>query len=153
MRLVDILTEDRVTTRLVAQRKDDALEAVARLFADADTGLSASEVCAVLKERERLASTGVGSGVAIPHGRIARIDRLRAALAVCRDGIPFDAVDGSPVRIIVAVLAPSHHTGDHLRVLARVSRLLRSSEVRDQLMKADSSRAAYEIIARADAQT
>ncbi len=151
MRLLDILSEERVTTRLVAAKKDDALLAVARLFAGADPSLSVETVCEVLRERERLASTGVGSGVAIPHGRIPSIDKLRAAMAVAPEGIPFDAIDGAPVKIIVAVLAPSHHTGDHLRVLARVSRLLRSAEVRQQLTEADSSHEAFEIIARADA--
>jgi PTS system nitrogen regulatory IIA component len=151
MRLLDILSEERVTTLLTATRKDDALRAVARLFADSDPGLSEEEVLSVLRERERLASTGVGSGVAIPHGRIANIDKLRAAMAVSREGIPFDAIDGEPVRIIVAVLAPSHHTGDHLRVLARVSRLLRSADVRQQLTSAPSPHDAFEVIARADA--
>lgn len=151
MRLLDILSEERVTTLLTATRKDDALLAVARLFADSDPSLSADDVLAVLRERERLASTGVGSGVAIPHGRIGNIDKLRAAMAVSHEGIPFDAIDGEPVRIIVAVLAPSHHTGDHLRVLARVSRLLRSADVRQQLTSASSPHAAFEVIARADA--
>jgi PTS system nitrogen regulatory IIA component len=151
MRLLDILSEERVTTLLTATRKDDALVAVARLFADSDPSLSADDVLNVLRERERLASTGVGSGVAIPHGRIGNIDKLRAAMAVSHEGIPFDAIDGEPVRIIVAVLAPSHHTGDHLRVLARVSRLLRSADVRQQLTAAPSPHAAFEVIARADA--
>src|SRR5687767_4497954 len=101
MRFIDILTEGRVTTRLLAPSKDAALAAVAELFAQDDPNLDAAHVHDVLAERERLASTGVGSGVAIPHGRIGTIDRLRAALAVSPHGIPFDAIDGAPVRIIV----------------------------------------------------
>jgi PTS system nitrogen regulatory IIA component len=92
----------------------------------------------------------VGSGVAIPHGRISSIEQLRAAVAISPGGIPFDAIDGAPVRIIVGVLAPQHHTGDHLRVLARVSRLLRSAQVREHLLDARDAHAAFDVIARAD---
>ncbi len=152
MRLLDILSEERVTTELAATSKADALSCVAELFAKSADVTSAAAVLRVLEERERLASTGVGSGVAIPHGRLASIDRLRAAVAVSRQGIPFDAIDGEPVRIIVAVLGPAHHTGDHLRVLARVSRLLRSEAVRRALLEAADAQSALEIIAQADAR-
>jgi len=151
MLLTDILNEQRVTTQLVASSKDDALLALAQLFSGDDPDLQASAVHEVLRERERLASTGVGSGVAIPHGRISSIEQLRAAVAISPGGIPFDAIDGAPVRIIVGVLAPQHHTGDHLRVLAMVSRMLRNHEVRDKLLSAVDSHTAYDVIARADA--
>ena len=151
MRLTDILNEERVTTQLTAVSKDDALHALARLFTLDDAGLDEVAVYDVLSERERLASTGIGSGVAIPHGRIATLDRLRAAVAISPEGIPFDAIDGGAVRIVVGVLAPQHHTGDHLRVLARVSRLLRNKDVREALLAADGPQAAFEIIVRADA--
>lgn len=150
MLLTDILNEQRVTTRLEASTKDDALLALAELFSGDDPNLQASAVHEVLRERERLASTGVGSGVAIPHGRISSIEQLRAAVAISPGGIPFDAIDGAPVRIIVGVLAPQHHTGDHLRVLARVSRLLRSAQVRENLLDARDPHAAFDVIARAD---
>jgi PTS system nitrogen regulatory IIA component len=140
MLLTDILSEQRVTTKLVASGKDDALSALAELFSADDPSLTASAVHEVLRERERLASTGVGSGVAIPHGRIGAIEQLRAALAISPEGI----------RIIVGVLAPQHHTGDHLRVLARVSRLLRSAHVREALLAAPDPHAAFDIIAKAD---
>jgi PTS system nitrogen regulatory IIA component len=152
MRLIDILNEERVTTRLSVSNKDEALRALSQLFAERDPALDVNVVHEVLSERERLASTGVGSSVAIPHGRISAIDDLRAAMAISRDGIPFEAIDGAPVRIIIGVLAPQHHTGDHLRVLARVSRLLRNSEVREGLLGAPDAHAAYEVIARADRQ-
>lgn len=151
MRLTDILSEQRVTTALSATSKDEALRALAALFAGEDGVLQPSAVYDVLSERERLASTGIGSGVAIPHGRIASLDSLRAAVAISPEGIPFEAIDGAPVRIVVGVLAPQHHTGDHLRVLARVSRLLRSREVRENLLAAGDAAAAFDIIAKADA--
>jgi nitrogen PTS system EIIA component len=159
MRLTDILTPARITTTLSASTKAQALEALAALFV-ADEGseadevrpeLSAAQVLEVLVDREKLASTGVGSGVAIPHGRLSSIERLRAAVAVSPSGIPFEAIDGGPVRIIIGVLAPLHHTGDHLRVLARVSRLLRSGMVRERLLAAATPEEAYAVIAAADA--
>ena len=76
-----------------------------------------------LSERERLATTGVGSGIAIPHGR-ADIDEFRVAMAISRKGMPFDAVDGGPAHILVAVLAPLQNPADQLRMLARISRVL-----------------------------
>lgn len=148
---MDILSEARVTTRLTAATKEEALSALATLFTQDDGSLDAPSVYEVLSERERLASTGIGSGVAIPHGRIAHLERLRAAVAISPAGIPFDAIDGAPVRIVVGVLAPQHHTGDHLRVLARVSRLLRSPELREGLLVARDAHEAFEVIARADA--
>jgi len=151
MRLTEILSEERVTTQLTATTKEEALSALAELFTADDDTLDAQIVYEVLSERERLASTGIGSGVAIPHGRIGQLERLRAALAISPAGIPFEAIDGAPVRIVVGVLAPQHHTGDHLRVLARVSRLLRNPEVRESLLAARDAHAAYEIIMRADA--
>jgi PTS system nitrogen regulatory IIA component len=153
MRLIDILSEERVTTHLKASSKDEALRALAQLFCDQDPSLDPEGVHEVLAERERLASTGVGSCVASPHGRISSIEGLRAAMAISPEGIPFDAIDGAPVRIIIGVLAPQHHTGDHLRVLARISRLLRSSEVRERLLAASDPHAAFEVIARADGQS
>lgn len=150
MRLLDILSQERVTTELTADTKDDVLRALASLFTRGEPSLDARAVFEVLSERERLASTGIGSGVAIPHGRIAVLDGLRAALAISPSGIPFEAIDGSPVRIVIGVLAPQHHTGDHLRVLARVSRLLRSRDVRESLLQASDARAAYDIIAKSD---
>jgi PTS system nitrogen regulatory IIA component len=151
MRLTDILSEQRVTTQLVASTKEAALFSLAQLFTRDDTVLDSRAVYEVLSERERLASTGIGSGVAIPHGRIATLESLRAAVAISPSGIPFEAIDGAPVQIVVGVLAPQHHTGDHLRVLARVSRLLRNREVRESLLAARDAQEAYAVIARADA--
>jgi len=150
MRLVEILSQERVTTELTATSKEEALLALAQLFTRDEGLLDARAVYEVLSERERLASTGIGSGVAIPHGRIASLDSLRAAVAISPVGIPFDAIDGAPVRIVVGVLAPQHHTGDHLRVLARVSRLLRSREVRESLLAAPDPQAAFAVITRSD---
>ncbi len=152
MRLLDILSEARVKTRLEAGSKQVALRAVAELFAADSRVLSPDAVLAVLEEREQLASTGVGSGVAIPHGRLAGMNELRGALLVSANGIPFDAVDSAPVRIIFAVIGPGQRASDHLRVLARLSRLLRSESVRNELLTAPDAHTAFQVVVRVDAE-
>ncbi|MBX3250085.1 MAG: PTS sugar transporter subunit IIA [Myxococcales bacterium] len=121
-----------------AEDKPSVLREISRLFAADDPSLPEDEVYRVLMARESLASTGVGSGVAIPHGRVAGLDQIRAALLVHGEGVPFDAVDGERVQVFVAILAPEDKPSQHLRVLAEVSRLLRRREVRERLVSAES---------------
>ena len=142
MRLADILDIGRVTTSLLATDKPEVLRVLAGMF----QGQDAEEVFRVFQEREALASTGVGSGVAIPHGRLPTVDRLQAALAIAPQGVDFDAVDGEAARIFVAVLAPERHTGEHLKALARISRLLRDSHVRARLIDANDPSAALSVV-------
>jgi len=149
MRLADILSADRVTTSMEARDKEAALQVVAGLF----PGQEPEEIYRVLREREALASTGIGSGVAIPHGRVRGLESLVAALAICRPGVDFESVDGLPVHIVVAILAPERSTGDHLKALARVSRVLRSEEVRHALVGAGSPEAALQVALEQDERT
>jgi PTS system nitrogen regulatory IIA component len=97
----------------------------------------------VLHERERLASTGIGSGVAIPHGRYDGVNELRAAVAVCPAGVDFDAVDHLPTRILVGIVGPRSMPQKHLAALAGVSRLLRNDQKREALLKAADDADAY----------
>lgn len=152
MRLADILTLDRVTVRLDAGDKPSALQALARLFVAGSSGLSVEPdaIVRVLEEREALASTGVGSGVAIPHGRLAGVEELVAAVGISKRGVEFDAIDGQPAHILVAVLAPERQTGAHLKALARFSRLLRHEGVRSRLVDAVDDEAAFAIILEED---
>lgn len=150
MRLGEILTLDRVTVSLEAGDKPAALRAIARLFHRTETSLDEEKILTTLHAREQLASTGVGSGVAIPHGRVAGIEKMVGALAVSRAGVPFESIDGEPARIFIAVLAPERHTGDHLKALARISRLLRDGAVRQRLLEAESAEAALQIVIEED---
>ncbi|MFW5876337.1 MAG: PTS sugar transporter subunit IIA [Myxococcota bacterium] len=145
MRFADLLDVDRVTTSLQASDKDGVLRALAKLFS-ATSELDEDEVFRVFAEREALASTGVGSGVAIPHGRIAGLERLQAALGVHPTGVSFDSVDGRPVHIFVAVLAPERQPSEHLKALARISRLLRDERVREALRNAADPQSAYDVV-------
>lgn len=139
MRLSDLLTPERVTVSLNADSKESALDALAALLVRGSDVLRADVVARVLKDRERLASTGVGDEVAIPHGRVPGLQRLLAAVALCADGVEFDAIDGRPVKIFVAILAPDRAPGDQLRALAKVSKLLRERGTRERILAATNA--------------
>src|SRR5262249_16140696 len=121
MRLTEILPVERVLFRLGAQDKPSALRALAHVFAQRDPRLSEGEGGGGREAGEALASTGVGSGVAIPHGRLPGLGEMQAVLALAPEGVSFDAIDGLPARIFVALLAPGDTRSDHLKALARIS--------------------------------
>ena len=138
----ELLHEERVRVGLTASNKDAALLAIASLLTEPEGEANAESVYDVLLERERLASTGVGSGVAIPHGRSDDFDELRAAVAIYPAGVDFDAVDGLPVNIIVGIIGPRSMPQKHLAALAGVSRVLRNEAKRAELVAAiDDERA------------
>jgi PTS system nitrogen regulatory IIA component len=152
LRLSEILDERRISVALRAVNKDSALSALTDLFVRDDEALDADAILRSLREREALASTGVGSGVAIPHGRLPNLQRIVAAVGVCPDGVEFDAVDGRPARILVAVLAPEQQAAEHLKALARLSRLLRDDSVRERVQRAGDPRQALAVFLEEDAR-
>ena len=148
MRLADVLTIEGIRTDLVARDKDATLRELAQLVAAGDRvpgHVDPEAVYRALSEREQLATTGVGSGVAIPHGRM-HIDRFHVAMAISPGGVPFDSVDGEPARILFAVLAPEQCPADQLKVLARISRVLKDQSVRSRLLGAASRQDALAIV-------
>jgi len=149
MRLEDVLHPDDVTTDLPAGDKDATLRGLARLFCRNDGLLNEDTVYRAFADRERVASTGIGSGVAMPHGRL-HMERPRMALAICREGLPFDSLDGQPARILVALLTPYESPGHQIKVLARVSRVLKDGTVRDRLLHAESRTDALRILVEED---
>lgn len=152
MVLTDILVGDRVGVARGGKglvSKDDALTAVAGLLARG-SALAPADFRRVLAEREALQSTGIGDGVAIPHGALDQLDQQVAALFVCPDGVAFDSIDGNPAKILFAVVGPKRATAEHLKTLARVSRLLRDPSFRERLLAADDAAAAFELIRAAE---
>ena len=154
MRLTELLTPPRVAIEhvLTAEAGRDGLDkakALSLLAGMLASGapVSAGEVERVLVEREGLQSTGIGEGVAIPHGALPQLDAQSAALLIVPEGVAFDAIDGAPVNILFAVIGPKRATGEHLKTLARVSRLLRNKAFRDQLVGASGAQVAYDLIA------
>jgi nitrogen PTS system EIIA component len=153
MILTDILSCDRIRLDLPGagiRTKDTVLHAAAELLATGQPAATAEQIFRVFAEREALQSTGIGDGIAIPHGALATVPAHTAAVVVCRDGVDFEAIDGRPVRIVFAVVGPKGATGDHLKVLARVSHLLRDSSFREKLMASRDQREAFEIIRSAE---
>jgi nitrogen PTS system EIIA component len=151
MRVLDILSANRVSVAGEAEgpvrSKPEALRRLAGLLADGHETVTVDEIDRVLAERERLQSTGVGGGVAIPHGAIERLDRIIGAVLLCPHPIGFDAIDAEPVSILFAVIGPKRATGEHLKTLARVSRLLRDDAFRARLLTAAGGAEAFQMIA------
>ncbi len=144
--LGSLLHPDRVRVDLSLSNKDEALRAVASLLTMPEAAANEESVYEVLLDRERLASTGIGSGVAIPHGRYDGVDELRAAVAVCPSGVEFDAVDQLPATIVVGIVGPRSMPQKHLAALAGVSRALRSEARRNALLRAQSNAEAYRVL-------
>jgi len=145
MDIEDILTPGAVVAKLKATSKKQALQELARVAADV-TGADERAIFEVLLERERLGSTGVGTGVAIPHGKLAGLDRLYGVFARLAHPIDFDAVDDRPVDLMFVLLAPEGAGADHLKALARVSRLLRDPATCDKLRGSDSRDALFALL-------
>jgi PTS system nitrogen regulatory IIA component len=151
MQLTELLSPDRVAIErggatAAHLTKPHALASLARMLA-AGTGLSVPAVEQVLTEREQLQSTGIGEGVAIPHGALTQLEAQCAALLIVPDGVDFQAIDGEKVTLLFAVIGPKRATGEHLKTLARVSRLLRNKSFRDRLVLAPNGGTAYDLIA------
>jgi PTS system nitrogen regulatory IIA component len=153
MRLSDILSVDRILVDAegnLVQEKSDALRILAHMLSPV-VGVDHATVERLLTERERLQSTGVGDGVAIPHTSVESAPGQAAALLISRPGVPFEAIDGAKVNIIFGVVGPRRATGEHLRILARISRLLRDAAARRRLIETASPEEAFELISTQDA--
>ena len=143
--LSDILAAPAVVAALKVKNKKQALQELAARAAEA-AGRSEREIFETLLQRERLGSTGIGRGVAIPHGKLAKLDRLVGLFARLERPVDFDALDGEPVDLIFLLLAPEGAGADHLKALARVARLLRDDKVADKLRAARDSDAIFTLL-------
>lgn len=145
MDLDSIITIEAVIPHLKASSKKQALQELARKASEI-TGLEQREVFDVLLERERLGTTGVGGGIAIPHGKLANLGQLHGVFARADRAIEFDSIDDRPVDLIFLLLAPEAAGADHLKALARVSRLLRDPRMCDKLRGCDTKDAIYALL-------
>ncbi len=145
MQLSDLISTDGVVPSLKVSSKKQALQELAQL-AGRVTGLSSRDVFETLLQRERLGSTGLGHGIAIPHGKLPGLDRLHGIFARLDTPIEFDALDGQKVDLIFLLLAPESAGADHLKALARVSRMLRDGSVATKLRGSDERTALYAIL-------
>jgi PTS system nitrogen regulatory IIA component len=150
MEISDLISLEGIAANLRATSKKQALQDLARRAADV-TGESERAIFEVLIERERLGTTGVGNGIAIPHGKLPGLDRLYGLFARLETPIDFDAIDEQPVDLICLLLAPESAGADHLKALARVSRLLRDRSICEKLRGSDSAEAVYALLTESTA--
>ena len=150
MKIMDILVNDAVIPNLGARVKRDVLSEMADALAKVEPQIEADRLLEVLLEREALQSTGIGEGVAIPHGKMAGLDRLVASFARSREGVDFDSIDGQPTHHFFLLVVPEHSGGQYLKALARISRFFRDAAFRQQLTDADSKDAIIRAIAEED---
>jgi PTS system nitrogen regulatory IIA component len=145
MDLGDLLRLDAVVPAMRARSKRQVLQELAGRAAQV-TGLPEREIFEVLLQRERLGSTGVGHGIAIPHGTIPGIDKLVGIFARLERPVDFGAMDETPVDLIFVLLAPNGAGADHLKALARIARVLRNGEVTTKLRASDDATALYALL-------
>ncbi len=138
MKIMDILATDAVILNLGAREKRDVLADMSQALAKVEPQIEADRLLEVLLEREALQSTGIGEGVAIPHGKMVGLDRLVASFARNPDGVDFDAIDGQPTHHFFLLVVPEHSGGQYLKALARISRFFRDATFRQKLVEADS---------------
>lgn len=153
MSITDILSVERVIAELKARQKDAVLQELAELVSPAVPGSTPAHLAGVLKERERLNSTAIGDGIAIPHGRVPGIRNVVAGFARSTTGIDFDSVDRRPTNLFFVLMAPDDAAALHLKALARISRLLKSESFRGHLLSLGSAREIYDAIVAEDQKT
>lgn len=152
MHIAEFLREDLVLPDLAADDKASALAELSRELARAYGGLDAGRLAAALLEREKLGSTGVGEGVAIPHGKLPGLPGLIGAFARKRAGLDFAAIDGKPTALFFVLFAPENSAGVHLKALARISRLFKQPQFRRAILDADGAPEIFRLISEEDAK-
>jgi len=150
MKIAELLAPDAVVAEMKSAGKNAALEELTEAMTRAHAGLDRDAVLRVLHERERLGSTGIGEGVAIPHGKLKNVEQLLLSFGRSREGIEFDSMDGKPAHLFFLLLASEESVGVHLKTLARISKLLKNPAVRDALLAAGDSAEIYRIIVEED---
>jgi PTS system nitrogen regulatory IIA component len=145
MTLADIIESRAVLPNVKAGNKKQLLTELSQAMAGV-TGLDARQILETLVRREKLGSTGLGQGIAIPHGRMAGIDRVHGLFARLAAPVAFDSVDGENVDLVFVLLAPEHAGADHLTALARISRAMRESQTVKKLRGTDTAEGLYAIL-------
>ncbi|MGQ9920707.1 MAG: PTS sugar transporter subunit IIA [Desulfobacca sp.] len=153
MKIVELLHPDSIVPSLQATTKQGILEELAAAVVSKHANLDKNQVVAVLLERESLGSTGIGDHIAIPHGKLPQLDRLVIGFGRSLPGINFDSLDGKPAHLFFLLLAPENSIGLHLKALAKLSRMLKDSGFRRQLMEAPDSQTILQLIAAADQES
>ena len=150
MRITELMDKDFIIAELYSKTKKDVLKELVDCITKKELEIDGNDLLRVLLEREELGSTGIGDGIAIPHGKVKNIQNLMVSFGRSLGGVDFQSMDGKPTHIIFLLIAPENSAGIHLKALARLSRLLKDSRFRKNIMEADSSQEIYDLIAQED---
>jgi len=151
MKITDILSEDLVVPELAGRSKGDVIEELADAVAERHRGeVDRDRLVGALEDREKLNSTALGEGVAIPHGKLPGLKRVIAAFGRSPGGVDFSSLDGKPTHLFFLLVAPEDSAGAHLKALARISRLLKDESFRQRLMRAATAADLYRTIREED---
>jgi nitrogen PTS system EIIA component len=150
MKLSEILQPECIIANLNAHDKKGVLEELSGVITDQEPSLNRGYLLQILLERERLGSTGIGEGVALPHGKVNKLDRLLVSFGRSPEGLSFDSIDDQPAYLFFLLVAPENSAGAHLQALAKISRVLKDSNFRQRLMDAKSKDEIYRIIVEKD---
>jgi PTS system nitrogen regulatory IIA component len=153
MKLSEILEENNIIPELKAREKKGVLEELADVVYNNDPSIDKGALVKVLVERERLGSTGIGDGVAIPHGKLSGVTNPIVSFGRSKEGLGFDSMDGQPTYLFFLLVAPENSSGVHLQVLARIAKILKRSSFRKKLMEASTQKELYQTIIQTDEET
>ena len=146
MKISDILSPNNIFLNIECNSKKAAIELLAKNLADFNNGISQLDIIDCLTARERLGSTGLGNGIAIPHGRLKDCDRTIASFIQLNNGIDYEAADKIPVDLIFALIVPEESTNEHLQILAMLAKTLSTSKTVDNLRKSKSSSETFSLL-------
>jgi len=152
VRIVDLISRDMVIPHLAATGKQEILGELASFLSASNAEIDSAKLVKVLSEREALASTAIGEGVAIPHGKLSNLQQIVACIGRARDGVDFDSMDGKPTHIFIVMVAPEKSTGIHLKALARISRVFKDKDFLQTLLEAPNADAMFEVLCAEDAK-
>ncbi|MEJ2041416.1 MAG: PTS sugar transporter subunit IIA [Desulfosarcinaceae bacterium] len=149
MKILDVLSKDNIIINLKAKDKKGVLDELSKPVAQS-TGTSHEDLFKVLMERERLGSTGIGGGIGIPHGKLKNLKELTLGFGLSREGVDFESMDSRPTHIFFLLLTPESSAGLHLKLLARISRLLKNEDFKQRLMRSEDSQEIISAISEQD---
>ena len=152
MKIKGLLQPEGIIPDLAATTKEEALGEMAGRVSRQYPGLERAEILRILLEREKLGSTGIGDGVAIPHGKLKRLDQPVMVVARSLKGVDYNALDNKPVNLLFLIIAPEAAVGVHLKILARISRILKDATVRTSLLEAPDAAALFAVILKQDSR-
>jgi len=149
MKILDVLQKEAIISDLKSQDKKGILEELVAPIARI-TGVNHKDLVRVLMDREQLGSTGIGGGIGIPHGKLKQLESLALGFGLSRKGVDFESMDNQPTHIFFLLVTPENSTGLHLKMLARISKILKHDPFKEKLLNAANSDAIFSIIREED---